>query len=163
MGNKDFENTIDCLKRYVNNIKVKRLLKSRFNKLKESINYMENDIKLALDDKEVEIKDKNVKMVIEVLKYYSVIYIKKDMDSDVNKFMKDYVNLVDNWSKLINEDSLNKILRELKNKIQYKNYILGALNILDDLNGEIKRYKDFSPSSFDLSMHYVSSINKNEE
>ena len=130
------------------------------------IGYVENDINLAIDNKEVkEPSQELIKDIIDTLAFFQYIYFEVPIHQKFCDFVNDITLLLDNWNNNIgkNED-ISQLIRRVK--LTYDQWatiellIHHAKNMIHMLKNKHTLTYDFIP---ELSKHYIKSYCDGED
>ena len=151
--NEIFKNIIGFLNKdvFINTTfgKNREFITKSFITMKKDINDLENDNKYTSKSKDHDEIFKTVSIIRNIIKEIPVTL-------EMNKFFFSWCELVMNWNNnTIKENGLNydcmSIIRLLNNHYSIKD----ATEILKELNGRLKNFKNWSPPQFEIAKHFL--------
>ena len=123
----------------------------------KSIKIMERNIKDAMANREVcATEDKS--FIKDALNKILEVKVLKQLDDDINKFLNSYLELVINWSKLNSDKEIQNKIDVLNLVFTYHYSMICTIEVLQNLLEKFEQYKDFMPPAFQISKHYLETI-----
>jgi hypothetical protein len=132
----------------------------------EIVNYIENDINLAINDKEIKAPPENlIKDIISFLVFLQYVYFEVPMHQRFCNFVNDITLLLSNWNNNIGKnEEITKLTRIIK--LTYDQWATLEIllhhtkNVIHMLNNKHTLTYDFIP---ELSRHYLKSFCDTED
>lgn len=128
------------------------------NLFKKCTMEMEKDIMDGMNDDDVNIEEENVSKIIETLNFLMRRILISPVKNSVREFINSYCNLAMNWNKLSCNDVINETIDAVLIHMEYHLTVVETTKHLKYLLDEMKKYREFAPPAFELSRHFMNSI-----
>jgi len=158
--------TVNNLKRYLNCDESYQYIQGRGREIiLNSVNKMAKDIGIVQEgtDESLQIQGKDVKNIVRSISLLNEKLILEQSSKGFNKFNHDFVLLSSNWNQVVESKDLSKKINVNQKLLEYHTSMVETCRVLKHLLKEIKGMQSFSPPSFDLSRHYLKSIQERFE
>lgn len=161
-----FENTIQILETFAYNSEVYSLFDhNQVEYFRESISYMRDFVKRAVSESDIQPlleKEDGLSSIKFTLSTISRHFVLTSFDEMKYSIVYEYTLLVENFIKASEnyDPSIQEELIFLQVLLSYHHSLVGAIEILRKLISEGQGFMDFKPPAFELSKHYLQSIDE---
>ena len=97
----------------------------------------------------------DVKVCLDILIDKAIL---EELDNDFKFFINEYLMLCFNWNKLAGIQTINTRIKSIKVFLEYQNSVNASILVMKRLLKEFGDLKNFRPAAFDLSRHYLETI-----
>ena len=129
--------------------------------IEKSLSKMEKDVGKAQDDSSDEqpnITKDDIREVNRSLIFLNEKVVLENLDNNFRIFMHNFVLLASNWNKLAGSKEVARKIDVNQKLIEYHKSMITTAEVLKNLIDEAKKLKHFSPPAFELSKHYLLSL-----
>lgn len=127
-------------------------------KIFEGINVIDNELKKATNDVDLKPSEDIAIMFEDIFSTYFHRIILGSIDENIRGFFIKLVELVSNWNKLVGDEKLDETMSSFMTFIEYHKNTVATIESMKILLKEVRKYRDFAPPAFELSKHYLKSI-----
>jgi len=126
---------------------------------------MLSDVKTGIEKESnnIDYFEEIVQDVKKILDFFTQSIILNKRDDSFNKFINDFLLLIFNWNKIVNDDEIQQKISINKELLNYHDSMIVTVKVLQELLQEYEKIKHFSPPSFEISRHYLESLEKRLE
>lgn len=156
----DFNQTINRIKEFVYSDQIFMTFNEHeITMFKKTILDMEGHIREAMADTSPIVQDQQIKEIRQSLQYMITRFLTTKITQDSNRFLNQYLLLASNWEQAIGGCELvSDQVIALSNLLEYHSSVMASVEVLRSLTHEAQRFMKFNPPAFEISRHYLQSI-----
>ena len=129
-------------------------LEKALAKMEKDVGNAQNDI----SDEQPEIAEEDTKLVRKSLNFLNEKVVLENLDNNFRNFMQKFILLVSNWNKIAGSKEIARKIEMHQRLIEYHNSMITTVEVLRNLIDEANKLKHFNPPAFELSKHYLLSL-----
>lgn len=162
--NKNFQETVKKARRLSFSNSLSTVFTNKeIGDLKMTIDAMERDIGKAMEGEKVQFKDVDANAAASMLNRLLTHFLIEVVREEVKEFTLVYLQLAFNYTKLRREVKcapvgLEEAIKKLNSFVNYHQSVEATIQVLKALLKRAREVKQFSPPAFELSRHYLKSL-----
>lgn len=162
---KKYQQTVDKIKKIFGwELELKKVFGPRIDKVKGVFELVQRQMNELAEDKNVEVSEEEKSRVKQVAGLFLSIAVNEPIVPIFRDLSKLYLLLIFNWNKELGKrpDIENQISTAQK-IVMAEMTMVDTISLLKTLLKRGREMKSWSPSAFELSKHYLETLNKEEE